>query len=208
VSAVRTFGTDATPPVPPALRAPAAGAVLRSSVLAFALAPATDAASGVAKRSLTVDGRPVAVDASGRLAGPGLADGPHTWAASAVDAAGNAAASAPVAFTLDDTPPAVALADGRRVRVVAGGVRVRLRASEAATAAVTLSAPRPRGRRGVAALGRRTLRIGPSARTVTLRVKRATRDRLRHARGLRLRVTVVATDAAGNRRTAVLSAVA
>jgi hypothetical protein len=42
---------------------------------------------------------------------------------------------------------------------------------------------------------------------VTLPVKRVTRDRLRRAHGPRLRVTVVATDAAGNRRTAVLSAV-
>jgi thermitase len=80
-SAARAFGTDATPPVPPTLRAPAAGAVLRASTLAFVLAPATDAASGVATRSLTVDGRPVALDASGRPAGPGLADGRHTWTA-------------------------------------------------------------------------------------------------------------------------------
>ena len=204
-SAPRTFGTDATPPVPPALRTPAQGAVLRSSALAFALTPATDAGSGVASRTVAVDGRPAALDASGRLTGPALDDGPHAATASAADAAGNAATSPPVAFTIDDTPPDVALAGGRRVRVVAGGARVRLRASEAATATVALSA---RAHRAAAPLGRQTTtRLGPAARTVTLRLPRAARDRLRHTRGLRLRITVVVTDVAGNRGTVVLSAV-
>jgi hypothetical protein len=159
-----------------------------------------------------VDGNTVIADAAGHLAGPALAEGAHTWTAAAVDLAGNAASSAAVPFTIDDTAPRVSISDGRRVRVGSGGVKLRLRASEPAGASVTLAATgsaarklRLRPRRGVAVLGTTTTQLASGDRTIQLRVRRSALRRLRHAHGLRLRVTVVATDAAGNARSVVLA---
>src|SRR5207249_2671975 len=40
-----------------------------------------------------------------------LSDGGHTWSATAIDAVGNATATAARSFTVDNTPPTVALTD-------------------------------------------------------------------------------------------------
>ncbi|MCW2994602.1 MAG: hypothetical protein JWQ18_2097, partial [Conexibacter sp.] len=211
-SAPRSFGIDATPPIPPAPKTPAPGAVLRASALAFTTAPATDAISAVASSSLTVDGKPATLDAFGHLLGTKLADGAHSWSTGAVDAAGNAAASPAVPFTLDDVAPRVTILASHRVRVAGRGVRVKLRASEPGRATITLSATKKPARRlhlrlrkGVAVLGRVEVALSGAAQTVTLRVKKATLRRLRHARGLRLRVTVTVADGAGNHRSVVLA---
>jgi hypothetical protein len=213
--AARGFGVDATAPVPPVQHTPAAGAVLRSSALAFTVAPATDAASGVTAWSLAVDGRSTTVDAFGRVTGVPLAEGSHSWTTGAVDGAGNAATSAPLAFTIDNTKPSVSILARKRVSVVAGGARLELRASEPASVSITLSATGKavgrlhlKARRAGAELGHRDIRLGTAAQKVKIAVKKATLKRLRRAHGLRLRVTVVATDDAGNRRSVILAGVA
>ncbi|HEV7751233.1 MAG TPA: S8 family serine peptidase [Baekduia sp.] len=211
-SAPRGFGIDAKAPTAPTPTTPGTGAVVRSAVLAFTATPAVDDISSISAQSLAIDGRPATTDALGHLPGPRLTEGPHTWSTAAVDAAGNAASSAAVPFTIDDTAPRVVLGAARRVRVVAGGASLQLRASEGAGASVTLAASGSAARKlhlharsGVVVLGRSSAQLATGNRTVKLRVRSSTLRRLRRAHGLRLRVTVVATDVAGNRRSAVLA---
>ena len=210
-SATLAFGTDATAPAPPAPRAPAAGATVRRDALAFAFGTAADAASGLRDSGVLLDGRRVTLDAFGRprTAVP-LADGPHRWLTVASDNAGNAGTSAPIAFTVDDHAPAVSLLGAGRLGT--GGVTVRLRADEAARATVTLAASPSAARRlglrashGIARLGTASVELGTTSRALKVKVRRATLRRLAGRRHLRLRVTVVATDGAGNRRSVVLT---
>ncbi|HET6506229.1 MAG TPA: S8 family serine peptidase [Baekduia sp.] len=212
-SAARAFATDATAPVPPAPRTPGARARVRRGALAFAFAPAADATSGLRGTGVLLDGRPVALDAFGRpRLRARLAEGAHRWSTTAVDNAGNAAASAPVAFTLDDRAPTVSLAGARRLRVRGGTVAVTLRTDEASRATVELVAGATAARalhlpvRGRSArLGSTTVRLGTAPRTLRLRVARDTLRRLALLRRVKLRVAVVATDGAGNRRSVVLA---
>jgi thermitase len=212
-SAARAFGTDATAPTPPAPQSPAVGTSVRRSALAFAYAPAADAASGLRGTSVMLDGRPVTLNAFGKLATHiPVADGSHQWSTTATDNVGNAAASPAVAFTVDDAAPRVSLLGSGRLRIVSGGVTVRLKSGESAHATVTLAASRTaarklhlRVRHGLARLGSTSADLGASPRTLTVKVKQATLKRLRRLRHVKLRVTVAATDGAGNGRSVVLA---
>jgi thermitase len=211
-SAPRSFGVDTKPPVPPTPGTPAAGAVLRTAALAFTMTAAVDDVSAISAQTLVVDGHPATVDGLGHLVGLALPDGAHSWSATATDAAGNQAVSATLPFTIDNVAPKISILSRRRVRAVSRGASFRLRSSEPATAAVTLAAtgkPAHRlhlhARKGVAVLGRATIELGTSAQTVKIRVGPSTLRRLRRAHGLRLRVTVVATDVAGNHRSVILA---
>ena len=209
----RTFGIDATAPTAPAPQTPAAGSFVRREALTFFTAPAVDAASGLRGQAVLLDGRPVALDAFGRLAGRvTVADGPHQWSTSAVDNAGNVGASRAVPFTVDDAAPSVSLGGSGRLRIVSGGVALSLRSGEPARATVTLAAGRQaarhlhvRLRHGVAKLGATTTQLGTAAHTVQLRVKRTLLRRIKRSHRLKLRVTITAIDQAGNRRSTVLA---
>jgi thermitase len=211
-SAPQAFGTDRTAPTPPAPRSPAAHAVVRRPALTFAMTPAADAASGLFATTVLIDGKVAPIDAFGHSAlAASLADGHHVWSTSARDRAGNAAASAAIPFVLDDAAPKVSMLGAGRLRIISGGVTAKLRTGESARATVTLAASRPaarelhlRVRHGLARLGQATARLGTSPTTLKVRVARRTLRRL-EGRHLKLRVTVLATDGAGNHRSIVLS---
>lgn len=103
---------------PPTLTplAPADGALSRTPVALRALAEDDDAVASVAA---SIDGGtwlPLATAEAGHWQGDTApADGPHQVRFRAVDAAGNETVSAPVAFTIDTTPPQIVvtgIADG------------------------------------------------------------------------------------------------
>lgn len=90
-------------------------------------------------------------------------------------------------------------------RVTSRGLALRVDLEAAATLKVTLVAPHATARR--LRLGRRAVVIGTLTRslkagrtTVTVRPRAKARRALRRVRSARLRVAIVATDAAGNRR--------
>jgi MYXO-CTERM domain-containing protein len=118
-SSTSSFFVDTTPPSAFGLTAPAAGAFVRGSDSAFTWAAATDSGSGIAKYHFYVDGA-----LCGDVAGAYFhffpdtcnpTDGPHIWAVSAEDVAGNIrwCNEAPGgvggrAFITDNTGPTIA----------------------------------------------------------------------------------------------------
>jgi len=192
---------------------PARGAVVRRAVRAeFTAADATP----IASHSLLLDGVPLVLDASGdpravRIDTRTLADGPHALQAEARDWTGNAASGSWV-FTVDNTPPEVALrrvqVDRNRVPPLPGG------AGPVARARHRAAVQRGRGLRSVTAIVDASDGSG-RALTVTLRLldrkNRTVASRTVRARSLldravsladvpkgRYRLVLVAADLAGN----------
>ncbi|MDR1513194.1 MAG: Ig-like domain-containing protein, partial [Propionibacteriaceae bacterium] len=107
--ASRVIIIDTVPPEPPVISAPAAGATTRE---------ATVNVTGTAEAgsSVTVVEGPDTILAAARAnpnwggPSPALADGEHTFRATATDEAGNTSEAATVTFTVKATPPAVAVA--------------------------------------------------------------------------------------------------
>ncbi len=116
-SSTSSFFVDTMPPSAFGLTAPAAGGFVRGSSSAFTWAAATDGGSGISKYHFYVDGT-LCGDVTGAFfsffpATCNPTDGPHTWAVSAEDVAGNIrwCNEAPGgvggrAFTTDNTGPA------------------------------------------------------------------------------------------------------
>jgi len=116
-SSTSSFFVDTTPPSAFGLSAPAAGAFVRGDNSGFSWAAATDGGSGLSKYHFYVDGA-LCGDVTGAFFSflPSTCnptDGPHTWAVSAEDVAGNIrwCNEAPGgvggrAFTIDDIGPA------------------------------------------------------------------------------------------------------
>lgn len=104
----RTWTVDGTPPAEFALDSPAEGAAAPPQPT-FSWAAASDATTSVAHYELAIDNRKVATTTSCcSLEAPSvIGDGAHTWRVTAVDAAGNARASATRNFTVSSPPTAV-----------------------------------------------------------------------------------------------------
>jgi hypothetical protein len=100
-TASTAFTVDDRAPVA-TIAAPAAGQV---TAAASAASYTVDEPASVA---CTLDGTPLECGATGVAFGP-LADGPHTFAVQPTDAVGNAGAVVAVTWTVDATPPAVAI---------------------------------------------------------------------------------------------------
>lgn len=108
-----------------------AGGVLYSSSASRAVLAASDARAGVASTSWSLDGGaaqaytgPIALD---------VPEGPHTLQAWSADHAGNVEAARSFGFTMDRTPPTVALASPTSNAVVAGSepIDVQVEATDA-----------------------------------------------------------------------------
>jgi hypothetical protein len=111
----------------------------------------------------------------------------------------------------DTTPPAVTLLHPRqRIRNArAHGVAVRATSSEPGTLSVAVSVDKRTARKlkinrrahGRVVIGRLTQPIAAGATTVHVKLSRRARTALKHARKVKLRISVVITDAAGNAAT-------
>jgi len=124
---------DTTPP-DAAFVSPAAGSVVRGTVDVQVDATDPLPGSGVARVELSLDGRPLE-----RLSNPPfeaeldtttLVDGPHVLGLRALDGQGNAAV-ATIAFTVDNTPPVIAIVTPAPGAVVQGALVFMARASDA-----------------------------------------------------------------------------
>lgn len=105
-ASARSFTVDTTPPAAPVVNAPAEGALLASSLVAFA--GTGEPGATVTLRKGTTVLATAAVNGFGDwTASATLADGVHAVTATATDPAGNiSAASGARTFTVDTTPPA------------------------------------------------------------------------------------------------------
>ena len=97
---------DTVPPTEPTLTAPADGAWTHEMTPDLCWTPSTDAMSGVAAYTLTVD----ATDAWSGSSAPScvasqLTDGDHVWTVRATDGAGHAASAATRVVRVDTAPP-------------------------------------------------------------------------------------------------------
>lgn len=181
------------------------GPVNRTTSVAYAASDGSAAGTllfepGQTSRTFSV---PVANDA---LDGPDRAVALTLRAADAITAVGP---SATLTITDDDaapdrTAPTLSLTAPRSVTLAAfrRGVRVTATPSEAAQLEFTLEGTVKSARLSAnnVALAKRTLRTGTGARSVTLKPSRRVVGTPR--KSVKVRVRVVATDAAGNRRTA------
>jgi hypothetical protein len=129
-TATRSLVVDTAAPFPVALAAPADGAVSRSATPTLNWAASSDAGTGLAGYTVSIDRAAVAAlgpDASSFKPLSDLADGAHSWQVSARDNAGNSTASPVGTFTVDTRPPTPTLAidsspalTGDEVRFTAG----------------------------------------------------------------------------------------
>jgi hypothetical protein len=208
------------------LTGPGDGAVTNQARPGFGWTAASDTGSGLAAYQLVLDGAPFGSSypptATNGTPSDDLPEGTHTWTVRALDNAGNVTqASAARTIRVDRTAPRLSVAArGRRpslARALARGVAVRLGASEAISAVVTVRVSAAAARRlrlpgrrvtiGRLAVtvkqgGTRSLRVTASVQAKrALRRARAGRygpGARRAARRLAITLRATATDAAGN----------
>jgi 6-phosphogluconolactonase (cycloisomerase 2 family) len=132
VSSSRSFSVDRTPPGVFALAAPADDALTTSRRPELSWQAAVDSGIGLSGYSVVVDDQiaesGLAANATSFRPTRDLADGPHSWRVVASDMYGNERSSATGRFTVDTTPPVVAVTaapnpalTGRSITFDAGG---------------------------------------------------------------------------------------
>jgi hypothetical protein len=204
-TATRSWTVDTVAPVTTILSGPPASTRATSATIGLS---ANEAGAGL---QCSLDGAPFAACGAAYVT-EGLAAGPHTLSARAVDLAGNVGPTAVHAWTVDRTAPTfVATIPGLRTTGMARTGLLRLagrcvneRCTVGATVRVRVPAAVPGGRVRTFTLTARPVRLAAGVRgLVQVRLNavqlRAVRQSLRAGRNVRVFTTMTGTDLAGNR---------